>query len=220
MCWRSGKRSAPTSTITSRSTVTTTAFPTSWPASSWRPATPLPRSRSFTAASAWPRMPRSHAAYRHTTVNEHMPKSHQATSGVDTVAPDSLGRSRWDRRPRKWFAPSWKANRIRRWAIAPAWESCVWAKTYSNRAAGSGQPARPPAAGLLLSESEVDSGTRARPISRCTLELDPDRPARDMKTCAAPAYYDPPTTLSAVDSNPRKENAMLNQPTIWRSCTP
>ena len=68
------------------------------------------------------------------------------------------------------------------------------AKTYSNRAARSGQPARAPTAGLLLSKPAVHSEALAGSANDARAGARQD-PARSMKTCAALSYYDPPTTL-------------------------
>ena len=104
---------------------------------------------------------RSFAAYQHTTIREHMPKSHQAHL-------------------------EWTPSRLIHWAETAVGEATAQVvrtileskphpemgyraclgimslgKTYSNPAARSGQPARTPAASLLLPKPEVDSETLA-----------------------------------------------------------
>ena len=90
---------------------------------SWRPASPPLPWRSSMAANASPRTCAASAAYRHTTVSEHMPKSHQAhlewTPSRLIHWAESVGVGH----RRKWSARFWRASRTRRWATAPAWAS-------------------------------------------------------------------------------------------------
>ena len=121
--------------------------------------------------------PRSSAAYRHTTVREHMPKSHQAHL-------------------------EWTPSRLIHWAetvVGPAtaqvvrtileskphpemgYRACLGimslGKTYSNPTARSRQPARPATAGLLLPKPQVDSETLARSPDHPRAGTGPARPA-------------------------------------------
>jgi hypothetical protein len=102
------------------------------------------------------------AAYRHTTVSGHMPKSHQAhlewtpsrlihwAEGVG-VATAEVVRTILERKPHPEMG----------------YRACLGIlsleKMYSKPQTGSRQPARRPTPSLLLSESEIDSEALAGP---------------------------------------------------------
>jgi hypothetical protein len=98
--------------------------------------------------------PRSNAAYRHTIISEHRPKSHQAQlewtpsrliHWAESVGPATV----------QIVGTILEINPIRRWAIALASASCAWRRP-TPMSAGSGQPARSAAMRLLLSTLALD----------------------------------------------------------------
>jgi hypothetical protein len=76
--WPTGKRCAPRSITTSKWTVIITASPTNWPARSLEARFTATTVEILHGGKRVASHARSSAAYRHTTVSEHMPKSHQA----------------------------------------------------------------------------------------------------------------------------------------------
>ena len=76
---------------------------------------------------------RSSVAYRHTTVAEHMPKSHQAH--LEWTPSRLIHWAEGDRRRHRRSGPHHPgaANRIPRWVTAPASASCVWRRPTPER---------------------------------------------------------------------------------------
>ncbi len=192
MCWPNGRRSVPTSTTTWRWTAIITAFLTSWSGSNWKPDSLSRRLRS----SPWRACgfaPAQRASYRHTTVAEHRPKSHQAHLEWTPSQVDSLGRvgRSCHRTSRQSHSGDKAASRdgipLLPGHFAPG-------KNILGRTTGSRQPARAYNCRPSPIESALDSEALARPSNGPSIRKMESRAAA-MKTCAGASYYDPPTTL-------------------------
>ena len=119
---------------------------------------------------------RSSAAYRHTTVSDHMPKSHQAhlewTPSRLIHWAEGIGAGHRRSRPHYPGAQAAPGDGVPRLPGHPeSGENLLPAKT------GSGQPACRATAGFFLSESEVDSEALARPPTRARSRGRSSRPS-------------------------------------------
>ena len=182
---------APTSTITSRSTATITAFRISWPAeleARFTATTVEIFHRGKRVASHL----RSSAAYRHTTIAEHQPKSHQAhlewTPSRLIHWAESVGRP-----------PHNDRARILETKPHPemGYRSCLGilrlAKTYSNERLEAASQRALQLQRLLVSKPALDPEALARSPAPARAGQDKSGPRHENVRGAD--YYDPPNTL-------------------------